>query len=83
MRERSRPKIPAVHGFPSSELLPAAAIAGEPWLKRKLSSRASIPPKGSLHLELGKEKSVFEILGLTVCLCSIDVVRLRIGICGS
>ena len=57
------PRAPTAEIIFSPELLPPAAIAGEPWLKRKPSARASIPPKGSLHLELGKEKSVYEILG--------------------
>ena len=83
MKKRLGPKASAAEVFPSPELLPPAAIAGKPWLKKKPSSRASIPPKGSLRLELGKEKSEFEFLGLIVFLCLIDVLRLRIGVCGS
>ena len=83
MKEKSTPKVLTAQRLPSPELPPPAAIAGEPRLKRKPSSRAAIPPKGSLHLELGKEKSVMEILGLFVCFCSIGIVRLGIGVCGS
>ncbi|KAL6141570.1 hypothetical protein ACLB2K_059858 [Fragaria x ananassa] len=55
VKEESTPKASTARKVFSPELLPPAAIAGEPWLKKKPSSRAAIPPKGSLHLELGLE----------------------------
>ena len=64
MKEESTLKVSTAGRVFSPELLPPAAIAGEPWLKRKPSSRASTPLKGSLRRELGKEKSEFEFLGL-------------------
>ena len=82
MKEESTPKASTAENVFSPELLLPAAIAGDPWLKRKLSSRV-IPPKGSLHLELGKEKSVMKILGLFMCFHSIGIVRLGICVCGS
>ena len=83
MREILDLKGPIVQGFPSPELPPSAAKASDPWLKRKLSSRAAIPPKDPLPLELGNEKSVFEILGLYCCFRSIGIVRLEIVVCAS
>ena len=83
MKEESTPKVPTAVGVFSPELPPPAAIASKPRFKKFPSSRAAIPPKGSLHLELGKEKSVIEILGLFVCFRSIGIVRLGIVVCGS
>ncbi|KAL6225774.1 hypothetical protein ACLB2K_004623 [Fragaria x ananassa] len=53
-RKSSRSPSAAVRPLQPAAPVPFA-IAGEPWLKRKPSSRASIPPKGSLHLKLGLE----------------------------
>ncbi|KAL6180304.1 hypothetical protein ACLB2K_046968 [Fragaria x ananassa] len=53
VKERSTLKGPTAEVFPSPELRPPAAIAGEPWLKREPSSHAAIPPNGSFHFELG------------------------------
>ncbi len=83
MKEQCRPKGAAALSFPSPELPPPATNPGKLGTVLKLSSRATTPPKGSIPLELGKEKFEVEILGLLGCFRSIDLVRLEIGLSDS
>ncbi|KAL6225513.1 hypothetical protein ACLB2K_004363 [Fragaria x ananassa] len=64
VRELSYPKDPTAVVVLLSELISPAAIAGAAGLKRKPSSRASIPRKILVSFVLGKEKFLIETLGL-------------------